>query len=117
MTSITSQTPDPGGEGYLQLALAIYRETVGETAPQYTNTLSLLASLTTDRRSAQAIRQRAEELTKPSRGRNPFRDLQDLRAEAMRYESARANDKAEAALTRRWSCARRTGARKTPSTR
>ncbi len=98
VTSITSQTRDQGAEDYLQPALAIYRETVGETSPQYTRAASLLASLTTDQRSAEATRQRAQELTRPGRSSTPFSEFNRLRAEAMRYESAKSYDKAESTL-------------------
>ena len=47
---------------------------------------------------AQAARYRVQELTRQSRSSNSFRYLQQLRLKAKRYESAKANDKAEATL-------------------
>ncbi len=60
------------------------------------------------------MRQRVRELTRQSRTRNPARDLQDLRVEARRYQSATAYDKAEATLREAVELCKKNGGEKNP---
>jgi tetratricopeptide (TPR) repeat protein len=62
----------PEAEEFLQPALAIYKETVGERAPQYIRALSLLGSATKDRRGAEAIQQRVLDLRKNTKAEGGY---------------------------------------------